>query len=120
VEVRTGWRRPGDDSALETVVCDREGRVIRLSTAMGLAAYWACLAEIVRRAPDAARIGLTDRVLAEGPPTRQDLVAAARIAVTLALILAAIAAVHYVWAQGSSTLARDLERAFAERGPRPR
>lgn len=113
VEVRTAWRRPGDDSALETVVRDREGRVIRLSTAMGLGAYWACLAEIVRRAPDAARVGLTDPVLADGPPGRRDLMAAGRAAAALALLLAAVVAMHYVWAQGSSSVARDLERASA-------
>jgi hypothetical protein len=118
VEVRTAWRRPGDDSALESVVRDREGRAIRLSSAMGLAAYWACLAEIVRRAPAAARTGLTDRVLADGPPGPRDLMAAGRAAAALTLVLAAIVAVHYVWAQGSSSLARDLERASAERESR--
>jgi hypothetical protein len=118
VEVRTAWLRPHDDSALETVVRDREGRSIRLSTAMGLAAYWACLAEIVRRAPSAARVGLTDDVLADGPPGQRDLVAALRAAAALALILGAIVAVHYVWAQGRSSLARDLERASATTEPR--
>lgn len=111
VEVHTAWSRPGDDSALETAVRDREGRTIRLSTTMGLAAYWACLAEIARRAPAAGRSGLTDRVLADGPPERHDLVAAIRAAAALALVLVAIAAVHYLWAQGRSSLARDLERA---------
>ena len=118
VEVRTAWCRPGDDSALETAVRDREGRTIRLSTTMGLAAYWACLAEIVRRAPAAARVGLTDRLLAEGPPERFDLVAATRAAAALALILAAIVAVHFLWAQGRSSLARDLEQASAVGEPR--
>jgi len=64
-EVHTDWRRPDGDLALETTVRDQEGRTIRLSTAMGLAAYWACLAEIVRNAPGARRSGLTDAVLAE-------------------------------------------------------
>jgi len=118
VEVRTAWSRPGDDSALETAVHDGEGRTIRLSTTMGLAAYWACLAEIVHRAPAAARVGLTDGVLADGPPERHDLVAAIRAAAALALVLAAVMAVHYLWAQGRSSLARDLERASAVGEPR--
>lgn len=118
VEVRTAWRRPHDDSALETVVRDREGRSIRLSTAMGLGPYWACLAEIVRRAPAAARVGLTDDVLADGPPDRRDLVASLRAAAALALVLGAVVAIHYVWAQGRSSLARDLERASAVTEPR--
>jgi hypothetical protein len=120
VEIRTAWRRREDDSALETVVRDREGRTIRLSTAMGLTAYWDCLAEVVRRAPTAARVDLTDRVLADGPPGRPGLIAAIQTAAALALILAAIVAMHYVWAQGSSSLTRDLEPASAAREPRPR
>jgi hypothetical protein len=95
-EVYTGWARPGDDSALQTVVRDREGQSICLSTTMGLAAYWACLAEIARRAPAAAHVGLTDDVLAGRPPERRDLVDAARAAAALALVLAAIVAVHYL------------------------
>ena len=117
VEVSTAWCRPGDDSALETAVRDREGRTIRLSTAMGLVAYRACLAEIVRRAPAAARVGLTDGLLAEGPPGRH-LVAATRAAGALALVLAAIVAIHFLWAQGRSSLARDLEQASAVGEPR--
>jgi hypothetical protein len=120
VEIRTAWRRRGDDSALETVVRDCDGRAIRLSTAMGLTAYWECLAEVVRRAPAAARVGLTDRVLADGPPGRPDLVAAIQTAAALALILAVMVAMHYVWAQGASTVVRDLERTSAERESRPR
>lgn len=118
VEVRTAWARPGDDSMLETAVRDREGRTIRLSTTMGLAAYWACLAEIVRRAPAAARVGLTDGLLAEGPPERHQLVAATRAAGALALVLVAIVAVHFLWAQGRSSLVRDLEQASAVGEPR--
>lgn len=108
-EVHTAWRRPADDFALETAVRDREGRTIRLSTAMGLAAYWTCLAEIVRRAPAAARSGLTDGVLADGPPARHHLVSALGTAAGLALVLAALVALHALWAQGRSSLARDLE-----------
>lgn len=112
-EVHTAWCRPGDDFALETLVRDREGRAIRLSTAMGLAAYWTCLADIVRHAPAAARSGLTESVLADGPPTRRHLVSALGTAGGLALILAALVAVHALWAQGRSSLARDLERIGA-------
>lgn len=119
-EVHTAWCRPGDDFALETVVRDREGRTICLSTAMGLAAYWTCLDEIVRRATLAARSGLTDSVLADGPPTRRHLVSALGTAAGLAPVLAALVAVHALWAQGRSSLARDLERIGAlERGPAP-
>ena len=112
-EVHTAWRRPADDFALETVVRDREGRTIRLSTAMGLAPYWACLAEIVRHVPAAARSGLTDAVLADGPPSRHHVVSALGPAAGLALVLAALVAVHALWAQGRSSLARDLERIGA-------
>jgi hypothetical protein len=116
-EVHTAWCRPGDDFALETVVRDRDGGSIRLSTAMGLAAYWSCLDEIVRRAPLAARSGLTDSVLADGPPTRRHLVSALGTAAGLALVLAAAVAVHALWAQGRSSLARDLERIGAAEPP---
>jgi hypothetical protein len=117
-EVHTAWSRPGDDFALETAVRDREGRTIRVSTAMGLAPYWACLAEIVRYAPPAARSGLTDAVLADGPPSRHHLVSALGTAAGLALVLAAFIAVHALWAQGRSSLARDLERIGAVGEPR--
>jgi hypothetical protein len=112
-EVHTAWCRPGDDFALETAVRDREGRTIRLSTAMGLAAYWACLAEIVRRAPGAACSGITDAVLADGPPARHHVVSAIGTAAGLALVLAALVALHALWAQGRSSLARDLEQIGA-------
>jgi len=116
-EVHTAWCRPGDDFALETAVRDREGRTIRLSTAMGLAPYWACLAEIVRHVPSAARSGLTDAVLADGPPSRRHVVSALGTAAGLALVLAALVALHVLWAQGRSSLARDLERIGAAREP---
>ena len=112
-EVHTAWCCPGDDLALETAVRDREGRTIRLSTAMGLAAYWTCLAEIVRHVPAAARSGLTDGVLADGPPSRHDVASALGTAAGLALVLAALVAVHALWAQGRNSLARDLERIGA-------
>ena len=112
-EVHTAWCRPGDDFSLETAVRDREGRTIWLSTAMGLAAYWACLAEVVRHVPAGARSGLTDAVLADGPPSRHHVVSALGTAAGLALVLAALVAVHALWAQGRSSLARDLERIGA-------
>jgi hypothetical protein len=108
-EVHTAWCRPGDDFGLETAARDHEGRTIRLSTAMGLPAYWACLAEIVRRAPDAARSGITDAVLADGPPARHHVVSAIGTAAALSLVLAAFVTIHYLLAQGRSSLARDLE-----------
>jgi hypothetical protein len=80
---------------------------------MGLAAYWACLADIVRRAPAAARSGLTNSVLADGPPTPRHLASALGTAAGLALVLAALVAVHALWAQGRSSLARDVERIGA-------
>jgi hypothetical protein len=113
VAVETGWREPDDYRALETAVRGRDGTTIRISTAMGCRNYWACLAEIVRRAPWAARAGLTDATLAGGPPGPRDVVEAARTAGTLALILGAMVGVCYVWAQGRSALSRDLEEAAA-------
>ncbi len=112
-EVHTAWCRPGEDFSLETAVRDREGRTIRLSTAMGLAPYWACLAEVVRNVPASARSGLTDAVLADGPPSRHHVVSALGPAAGLALVLAAFIALHALWAQGRSSLARDLERIGA-------
>lgn len=109
--VHTDWRRPGDHSALETIVRDREGRAIRFSTAMGLHRYWACLAAVVGAAPQAARSGVTGAVLADGPPARRHAVSAALTAGALALVLAAMVAVHYLWAQGRSSHARQLEAA---------
>jgi hypothetical protein len=106
VEVRTEWCGPGNDVALQTAVRDREGHTIRLSTAMGLAAYWTCLGEIVRCAPAAARSGLTDRVLAEAPPGCRHVLSAAG----LALVLIALVTVHSLWAQGRVSLAGDLEQ----------
>jgi hypothetical protein len=118
VAVETDWRGPGDESALETSVRGRDGTMIRLSTAMGFQNYWACLAEIVRQAPGAVRPGLTDAALAGGPPARRDVIAATKTAGALALILAAMIGVCYVWAQGRSSLSRDLEEA-ADLPPRP-
>jgi hypothetical protein len=109
--VQTKWRHPGDDTALETTVRDGEGRSIHLSTAMGLHDYWTCLAAIVSGAPFATRSGLTDAVVEEGPPGRQGLISAAATAGALALIVVAVVGVHYLWAQGRSSFARQLEPA---------
>jgi hypothetical protein len=111
VAVETDWCDPGDHSGLETRVRGRDGTTIRLSTAMGCRGYWSCLEAIVRRAPGAARSGLTDATLAGGPPARREVLAAAKTSAVLALVLVALIGVFYVWAQGRSSLARDLERA---------
>ena len=63
--------------------------------------------------PAAARSGLTDAVLADGPPSRHHVVSALGTAAGLSLVLAALVAVHALWAQGRSSLARDLERIGA-------
>lgn len=113
VAVETDWWEPDDDHALETTVRSRDGTTIRLSTAMGLQSYWACLAEIVRRAPWAVRSELTDATLAGGPPSSRDLIAATKTAGALALILAAMIGLCYVLAQGRSSLSRYLEETAA-------
>lgn len=113
VEVNTDWRRPGDDSALQTIVRGGDGTTIRFSTAMGLGNYWACLAAIVRGAPAALRTGLTEPTLADGPPARRHAVSAVATAAALTLIFGALVTLHYLWAQGRSTLARYLEQIEA-------
>jgi hypothetical protein len=107
--VHTEWRHPGDDTALVTTVHDREGRSIRLSTSMGLPDYCGCLAAVCSSAPLAMRSGLTDAILDEGPPGRRGLASAAATAGMLALVIIALVGVHYLWAQGRSSLARQLE-----------
>jgi hypothetical protein len=113
VSVETDWWAPNDHHALETTVRALDGTTIRLSTAMGLRSYWACLADIVRRAPWAVRSGLTDGTLGSGPPSRRDLIAAAKPASALALVLAAMLGLGYGLAQGRSSLARYLEDTAA-------
>jgi hypothetical protein len=107
-EVHTSWCRPRDESALQTIVRASDGVAVRFSTAMGLAAYWTCLAEVVRRTPGAVRSGLTDAVLADGPPARSHLLSAMVTAAALALILLALVGLYHVWAQGASWLSRYL------------
>lgn len=113
VAVETDWWEPDDHRALETAIRSRDGTTIRISTAMGLRSYWACLAEIVRRAPGAVHEGLTDATLTGGPPAGRDLLAAAKTAGALALILVAMIGLCYVLAQGRSSLSRYLEETSA-------
>ncbi len=113
VAVETAWWEPDDHRALETRVRSRDGTTIQISTAMGFQNYWACLAEIVQHAPRAFRSGLTDGTLAGGPPVARDLIAAARTAGALALILGAMIGLGYILAQGRSSMARYLEDTAA-------
>jgi hypothetical protein len=117
--VHTDWRRPGDDSALATVVRGHDGTEVRLSTAMGLGSYWACLADVIRGAPWALRTGLTDEVLDGGPPTRSQTLSAAAVAGALATLLVAMAGIHYIWAQGPSWLSRYLQDVGRDVGAAP-
>lgn len=125
--VHTGWRRLGDDTALLTTVRDGQGHAIHLTTAMGLRAYWSCVASVAAGAPAARRSGLTDALVSHEPPDRRSVLDAAATAATLALVLAALVGVHYLWAQGRSSLERSLEETAAsaetaptaQPGPRP-
>lgn len=110
-EVHTAWRRPHDDSALETSVRGHDGTTICFSTVMGLRAYWACLADVARGAPGARRSGVTEAALADAPPARRDVLSATAVAAVLALLLVALVGVHYIWAQGRSYLSRYLEHS---------
>lgn len=94
VSVHTDWRRPGDDTALGTTVRDDQGRAIHFTTAMGLRAYWTCLAAVAAGAPDAARLGLTNAILDAHPPGRATVLPVAVTAGALSLILAALTAWH--------------------------
>lgn len=86
-EITTAWRAPRDYSVLETIVSAQDGMIVRFSSKMGLAAYRALIADVVRLAPGAQRTGLTDQVLAERHrPSRRGLRVA--LAVTFALLLA--------------------------------
>jgi hypothetical protein len=107
--VHTEWRRPGDDTALATTVRDAQGRAIHFTTAMGLGRYWACLTAVAAGAPAARRSGLTEALLADAPPGRRSALSAAATAGLLGLVIVALVGVHYLWAQGRSSLARSLE-----------
>lgn len=109
VDVHTDWCRPHDDTALETTVLGRDGTTLRFSTAMGLGAYWACLAEVAGHLPRSSRSGLTEAALGEGHPGHAQIIAAARTALALALVLVALVGIYYLWAQGRSSLSRYLE-----------
>jgi hypothetical protein len=109
IDAHTDWCQPGDDTALETTVRGRDGTILRFSTAMGLRTYWTCLAAVADHVPIAARSGLTESTLSGGQPERGQLLAAARVAGALALLLVALVGLYYVLAQGRSSLARYLE-----------
>jgi hypothetical protein len=113
--VHTDWRRPGDDTALVTTVRDTQGGAIHFTTTMGLRGYWACLDSVAARVPSDRRSGLTDSILRTGPPGRTAFLSAAATAGALALILGCLVGIHYLWAQGPSTLSRYLEQV----GPQP-
>lgn len=107
--VHSDWQRPGDDTALATTVRDYQGRAIHFTTAMGLRTYWESVAAVVAGAPTARRSGLTDALLSQEPPGRRNVLSAAATAGALALVIVALVGIHYLWAQGPSTLARYLE-----------
>lgn len=113
--VHTDWRRPGDDTALATAVRDAHGHAIHFTTTMGLGAYWGCLAAVVAGAPTARRSGLTEAVLGNGPPGPRSALAAAVTAGALALVIVAVAGIHFLWAQGRSSLSRSLDAAGSTR-----
>ena len=117
VEIRTDWARRGDDSALVTSVRDTDGGTMHFSTSMGMRDFWACLADVVRSAPDAERTGLTHTLLVEGPPAPHHARSSAMAAATLALVLLALVGIHYVWAQGRSSFARYLDEVQAVSRP---
>jgi len=111
--VHTDWRQPGDDTALGTTVRDHQGHAIHFTTAMGLRAYWTCLAAVAAGAPDAQRLGLTNAVLEGNPPGRSTLLPAAATAGALALVIVALTGIHYLWSQGPSSLTRSIEQTDA-------
>ncbi|MGH7279224.1 MAG: hypothetical protein ACREJG_11120 [Candidatus Rokuibacteriota bacterium] len=65
-EIETAWVRPGDFTALVTVVRGGDAGAIVFDSAMGLGSYRALVADVARCASHARRTGLTDEVLAEG------------------------------------------------------
>jgi hypothetical protein len=119
VDVHSDWRCPGDDTALRTSVRDRQGRTIYFTTAMGLRAYWWCLGAVAAGAPAAERSGLTEALLSQPPPSRRNVRTGAATAAALALVIVAVAGVHCLWAQGRSSLARQLEQIDTAPGKAP-
>jgi hypothetical protein len=115
--LHTDWRRPGDDTALATTVRDTHGRAIHFTTAMGLRDYWACLTAVAARVPAARRSGLTDALLTGEPPGRRAVLSAASTAGLLALLIVVLVGIHYLWAQGPSSLTRYLEQTGAAGSP---
>ena len=111
--VHTDWRRPGDDTALATTVRDGHGHAIHFTTAMGLGGYWACLAAVGARVPAARRSGLTDALLSHEAPDRRTLLSGAATAGALALLIVMLVGLHYLFAQGPSSLTRYLEQTGA-------
>lgn len=89
---------------------DTHGRAIHFTTAMGLRDYWACLAAVAARVPAARRSGLTDALLTGEPPGRRAVLSAAGTAGLLALLIVVLVGIHYLWAQGPSSLTRYLEQ----------
>jgi hypothetical protein len=115
--VHTDWRCPGDDTALATTVRDAQGHAIYFTTAMGLRGYWACLAPVGAHVPAARRSGLTDALLAGEPPSRRTVLSATATAAVLALVIVMLVGMHYLLAQGSSSLTRTLEQDGAPGPP---
>jgi hypothetical protein len=114
--VHTDWRRPGDDTALATTVRDGHGHAIHFTTAMGLRGYWACLAAVGARVPAARRSGLTDALLSNQAPDGRTLLSGAATAGALALLIVMLVGLHYLFAQGPSSLTRYLEQTGAATG----
>jgi hypothetical protein len=110
VDVNSDWRCPGDDTALRTSVRDGHGRTIYFTTAMGLRAYWSCLGAVAAGAAGAERSGLTEALLSQPPPSGGNVRTGAATAAALAVVIVAMAGVHCLWAQGRSSLARQLEQ----------
>jgi hypothetical protein len=111
--VHSDWRQPGDDTALTTTVRDRHGRAIHFTTAMGLGAYWACLAAVTARAPTAHRSGLTMALLSGDAPGRRSVLSAAVTAGILALVIMAFVGIEYIWAQGPSGSPRSTDARYS-------
>jgi hypothetical protein len=92
-EVTTRWRGPRDFTVLETTVRSRDGITVRFTSRMGFPEYRALVAEVVRRAPTARRLGLTDEVLADPPPATPRRARLLRVALLAALALLGVVAI---------------------------